>query len=74
MNMLQRLEERYRISGDTTIRDAADSLALEQLLADKLYRALLMSLGGSKNETNQRIIDEALIYYETCRMYEVHDE
>lgn len=76
MNLLSRLENMHVTYGDDIFRESADALALEQLLSDKLYRALVSSVSftrllESQNDKTTAIIIEALTFYETARMTEV---
>ena len=71
MNLLARLENLHQAYGDDVFREAADALSLEQLVADKLYRSLLLALSGDKSEKTSAIIDEALKAYEIARVLDI---
>lgn len=74
MNLLSTLEERYRQTGDEIFAEASDALSLEQLIADKTYRALIISLYGKGSDSDRVIIEEALFSYEMSRLREVSNE
>jgi hypothetical protein len=74
VNLLSALEDRYRQTGDEIFAEASDALSLEQLLADKTYRALIISLYGKGSDSDRVIIEEALFSYEMSRLREVSNE
>lgn len=62
----------YQTYGDEVFREASEAISLEQLISDKLYRSLLLSL--SNTETSERtnsIINEALASYELARLIDI---
>lgn len=72
MNLLARLENMYQAYGDEVFREASEALSLEQLISDKLYRSLLLSLSGEElTERTSSIINEALASYELARLIDV---
>lgn len=73
MNLLARLENMHVTYGDDIFRETADALGLEQLVSDKLYRALVLSAFGTSAQKEQIII-EALEVYELTRLAEVRAE
>lgn len=71
MNLLSRLERMHETYGDEVFQEAADALSLEQLISDKLYRSLLLSLSSSRSDRINEIISEAMQSYEMNRLSEI---
>lgn len=62
----------FRTPGDIFER-AADTIVLERLIADKLYRALNTAISGSRADSEANgIISEALWAYEMARGADFH--
>jgi hypothetical protein len=74
VKLVNQLDALFQESGNIVIRNASDALALEQLISDKLYRALLVSMKPNASSSDNGIIEEALVFYETSRLIEVLPE
>lgn len=74
MSLSRELKEFIEHSTNSLVQQVGDALLLEQLLSDKLYRALVVSTKPTVSDGDQRIIDEALTFYETSRFIEVLPE
>jgi hypothetical protein len=74
VKLIDKLDAFFEQSGNLLIRDASDALTLEQLISDKLYRALLLSVKTESVIGKNSIIEEALVFYETSRLIEVLPE
>jgi hypothetical protein len=74
MDIIQRLDAHFDQSGERIFRDASDALFLEKLLSDKLYRALILCLGSKEGPSRDAVTNEALVFYETSRVFEVLPE
>jgi hypothetical protein len=74
MSLSRELKEFIEHSTNSLVQQVGDALLLEQLLSDKLYRALVISTKPAVSDGDQKIIDEALTFYETSRFIEVLPE
>jgi hypothetical protein len=64
MDILDELELRLDAKPDVVLRCAADALAAEREIGDKLYRALEGLISGSVSPV---VIEEALVSYRIVR-------
>jgi hypothetical protein len=74
MSLSRELKEFIEHSTNSLVQQVGDALLLEQLLSDKLYRALVISTKPAVSDGDKKIIDEALTFYETSRFIEVLPE
>lgn len=74
MNLPDELDKLFDQCKMPLVRKASEALVLEELLSDKLYRALVLSLKTNLTGKEKDIIDEALVFYETSRLIGVLPE
>lgn len=70
MDIVDRLEFKHLLNPDALLREAADVISSERLVADKLHRALILSFDDSPAAvaSTAAVIQEALNCYEMARL------